>query len=318
MKKLLKISCMGCVGLALFVVLSFVALGLIAKGRAEFTEATASYQPLTVEKTDTSTDLTGTDSSGEPNETPATASGRVHLLLSGVDEASIRRCDSREGMSFNATYDSKSMSVSETMTEKDDGSWTYVVDMEFSGNGLGRLAGRLLGGQASTMELCLPEDIPIEIVVESAQGSLMAEFGGLWLPSIDVSLSMGGGFVNFDQPLREPAEEVKISSSMSGGLVSGLGNASPAEIDLSTTKGGFTLANTVHFGGVVLDMSGAWKRDVLIRIDSESGESTLIIPRSVRVVGAPDAGLENGLPESAPTITFTPDTKFDELTIRRN
>jgi hypothetical protein len=289
MKKLLKISCMGCVGLALFVVLSFVALGLIAKGRAEFTEATASYQPLTVEKTDTSTDLTGTDSSGEPNETPATASGRVHLLLSGVDEASIRRCDSREGMSFNATYDSKSMSVSETMTEKDDGSWTYVVDMEFSGNGLGRLAGRLLGGQASTMELCLPEDIPIEIVVESAQGSLMAEFGGLWLPSIDVSLSMGG-----------------------------LGNASPAEIDLSTTKGGFTLANTVHFGGVVLDMSGAWKRDVLIRIDSESGESTLIIPRSVRVVGAPDAGLENGLPESAPTITFTPDTKFDELTIRRD
>jgi hypothetical protein len=317
-KKSLKISCLGCGGLTLLVVLSFVALGLITKGSAEFTEATASYQPLTTEEAESSTDLSGADASGEPIETPAAASGRVHLLLSGVDEASIRRCDPGEDMSFNASYNSKSMKVSEAMTEEDDGSWNYVVDMEFSGNGLGRFAGRLLGGRASTMELCLPEDVPIEIVVESAEGSLTAEFGGLWLPSIDVSLSMGSGMVTFNQPLREPAEDFKISTSMGGGYVGGLGNASPAKIDVSTNKGGFTLTDTVHLGGVVLDMSGAWKRDALVRVASESGGSTLIIPRSVRVVGAPDAGPDKDLPESAPTLTFTPDTEFDELTIRRD
>jgi hypothetical protein len=179
--------------------------------------------------------------------------------------------------------------------------------MTSTGSGLMRLIQRVFSSQRSELTLCLPPDVPVELVAEMSRGGMQAELGGLWLTGVDVSMSMGGGVVNFGTPLREPMDHLTVRSEMGGGVVSGIGNASPAEFLIANKMGGFTA-----------DLSGAWKRDALIRVDSSMGGATLILPDSVRVEGAPGVGPDAaGLPETAPVLTFAPGTNFEEVTVRR-
>jgi hypothetical protein len=179
--------------------------------------------------------------------------------------------------------------------------------MTGSGSYLARMIEKIFSGRGGSLEVCLPADTPIALQVELLDGGLEAELGGLWLPTIDVELHRAGTYVNFDAPLREPAESIRIRANMAGGFFNGIGNASPAVLDVDYSMGGLTF-----------DMSGEWKRNAQIDLDGRAGGVTIVVPRSVRVEGVPE--LEPtavASPETAPTLFFEPGTNFDDVNVKR-
>jgi hypothetical protein len=301
MKKFFVVSCLGCAGLLALALVTVVLVGWVGGRKAEFTDATASYEPLTTEELSASVDL----SAGSPVE--VTGPHRVTLTVSGVDEVSVRPCEPGAGPRVDATYDMKRVEFSETMTRRDEGSWDYQVEMRGSGSQLTRLVQRIFSGRKSTLEMCLPRNVPVEFIASAGKGGLEAELGGLHLTAVELSLDMGGGFVNFGEPLVEPAGHVTIRSNMGGAFVAGLGNASPSELDIGN-----------RFGGLTVDLSGAWRNDATITIEGRAGGATMLIPRTVRVVGGPDTAADpGGLAEGVPVLTFAPGTNFKEVTVKR-
>ena len=138
-------------------------------------------------------------------------------------------------------------------------------------------------------------------------GGLEAQLGGLWLPTIELDVDRGGWVVGFDAPLRAPAESIAVQTKMGGLVFAGLGNASPAELEVEYRMGGFTF-----------DMTGEWKRDAQIRFEGASGGGAVIIPTSVRVEGVPDlAPGATTHTETTPTLFFAPGINFDEVTVKR-
>lgn len=304
MKKFFLVSCLGCVGLLILAAVTVTLIGWIGSRRAEFTQAQATYEPLLLSELAESRDASDPQ---QPAGGTLTAAGRVTLRLAGVDEVKIDACEPGQGPKLDANYDVRSTEFSETMARGDDGGWEYQVTMTATGSTLTRIVQRIFSGERSQLTLCLPPDVPVELVSEMSRGGMTAELGGLWLTGVDVSMEMGGGVVNFGTPLREPMDHLAVRSEMGGGVVAGIGNASPADFYIANRMGGFTA-----------DLSGAWKRDALIRVDSTMGGATLILPSSVRVKGAPDLAPDAaGLPENAPVLTFEPGTDFEKVTVQR-
>jgi hypothetical protein len=306
MKKFFAISCLGCAGLLVIAVAVVMLMGWVGSSRAEFTNATASYEPLTAEELSASADLSS-DPPVEVDDPSATQPHRVTLTISGVDEVSVRPCEPGSGLQVDAAYDTKTVEFAETMTRLDDGRWDYTVEMAGSGSQLTRLVQQIFSKERSKLELCLPRDVPIEFIAHADKGGLEAELGGLSLTGLDLSLDMGGGFVNFDSPLSAPADYVTIRANMGGAFVAGLGNASPATLDIGN-----------RFGGLTVDLSGEWKNDATISIEGQAGGATLLIPSTVSVVGGPDTAADVAdLVEGAPVLTFAPGTNFKDVTVHR-
>ena len=162
---------------------------------------------------------------------------------------------------------------------------------------------RIFTGRESSLYLCLPPDVPIEMTADTTRTTFLAEFGGLWLQKLDIAVDRGGVVVSIDEPLRAPAQYVSIRATMAGAMISGLGNASPAELKLD-----------YRFGGVNIDMTGEWKRDALITMEGMASGVKLTLPRSVRVEGVPDlTGSPSG--EGVPTLTFAPGIDWDDITV---
>ena len=114
--------------------------------------------------------------------------------------------------------------------------------------------------------------------------------------------------MNFDNPLRVPADSVSIRMNMSGLVLHEVGNASPAVLDVS-----------YRFGGFTLDMTGDWKQDAQIELGGTAGGGKVILPRSVRADGVPDLAPAVGVDaETAPTLFFAPGTNFKDITVRRH
>jgi hypothetical protein len=281
---------------------TLLLIGWISGNNATFTETGAEYEPdriragrvLTPEDLATSPDL------GANAAIPA---NRVFLTTDGVEMARIRPCAAGEGLVVKAEFNEKRFDFSETLVEEADGSWAYSIEMTRHGSGLVSLVERIFTGRESTLELCLPSEVPIEVTVDTKRVGLEAEFGGLWLPKLDIVLDRGGGFVSIDEPFRVPAQSVSIRANMGGAVITGLGNASPAELNLD-----------YRFGGFNIEMTGAWKRDALITMTGTTSGVSLTLPRSVRVEGVPDL-LESSAGEGAPTLTFAEGVNWKDVEV---
>ena len=179
--------------------------------------------------------------------------------------------------------------------------------MTGSGSYATRMIERLFSGRGASLDVCLPADAPIALRAELVDAGLEAELGGLWLTTLDVDLERAGTFVNFDVPLREPAESISIQANMAGAFFNGVGNASPALLDVDYSMGGLTF-----------DMSGEWKRNAQIDLEGRAGGVTVLLPASVRAEGVPDlAPAAEAHPETAPTLFFSPGTNFEDVTVKR-
>ena len=305
-KRFLKFSCLGCLGVVFLLVATVAIFGWISGSNAEFTESGASYP---AERITRSAPLVETDTtrSADLPEPLGTQANRVRLVLTGVQDVAVRPCAADESLAVEATYDRKRVEFSERLDEEQDGTWSYTVEMTATGSSLGRLVQRIFSRRGTTLDVCLPADVPIALQAEMKDAGFEAELGGLWLPTIDVELERAGGFVRFDAPLREPAESVTIRANMGGMVLLEVGNASPAVLDVN-----------YRFGGLTLDMTGDWRQDSHIKLEGRAGGATVLVPRSVHVEGAPDfdPGIGAGS-ETAPTLYFAPGTNFDDVTLRR-
>ena len=179
--------------------------------------------------------------------------------------------------------------------------------MKASGSQITRLIEKLFSGRGASLDVCLPADVPIALLAEMNQTGMEAELGGLWLSTIDVGFDKAGGFVNFDAPLREPAESVSVRANMGGMVLLGLGNASPSVFTVD-----------YRFGGLTVDMTGEWQQNAQIELDGSAGGLTIIVPRSVRVEGVPDLEPVAGTdPETTPTLFFAAGTDFEDIRVQR-
>jgi hypothetical protein len=263
-KKFFKISCLGCLGIVILGVAGMAIFGWLRASRAEFVEARGTQAP------ERPSEVALPEDQGAP-------ANRVKLLVDSVETVEVRPCRDDENFSVDASYNKKRVEFSEALDEEQDGSWTYTVEMTGSGSYLARMIEKLFSGRGASLEVCLPADTPVALQVELKDAGLEAELGGLWLPTINIELQRAGTFVNFDAPLREPAESISIQANMAGGFFNGLGHASPAVLDVDYSMGGLTF-----------DMGGEWKRNAQIDLDGRAVSVTFIIPRSVRLECVPD------------------------------
>jgi hypothetical protein len=304
-RKFFTIGCVGCLGvIALLIFISALTFG-IAWFQAQGVEV--SHQELTrdlaapeVAEGEVSTDELPIGLSEVP------AAGTVQLELHQT-EFEIRPGLPGEPIRVDARFDSSRYTLTEAFNEGDgEEGWGYRIAFRRASRS-GLLAGLrdLISGSRPRVVVVLPRDVPFDLDLSVMQGGGEVELGGLWLTNLDVEFLKGGGQLEISEPLRAPAEKVRIGFSMGGGEVVGLGNASPRELEIEFSMGG---------GDV--DLRGAWSRDAQITIDQSMGGASVRLPSGVEILGLDrPGGLERpGLDEvPRPVLTFTVSSQFGEL-----
>ena len=148
--------------------------------------------------------------------------------------------------------------------------------------------------------------MPLDLDVKLNQGGAAVELGGLWLTAARFEFAQGGFELQVDEPLREPMDRLVIHGSMGGFGASGIGNASPRNLEVD-----------VSMGGMGLDLRGDWVVDSDITVRLTQGGGMMRLPRDVEIVGlAMTRGTVKGDEElPRPKLTFSVSSGEGELEI---
>lgn len=237
----------------------------------------------------------------------ADARGRLVLRLSGAD-FTLEPAAAGQPLSVDAAFDEKSYELVERVETPEGQPWLYEVRFRSTRGMLINTLTQLFGGKHPRVRIHVPADVPLELDVAVDNGALEAKIGGLWLIEADFSVDRGATVMEVGSPLRQPMRRLSMSGSMGAFVVSGLGNASPARLDLESSM-----------GGMVLDMGGLWLQDSAITVRSSRSGGEIRLPDDVRVEGLDASFLEpTRVPETPrPTLRFSPDSQLDDITIER-
>ncbi len=239
----------------------------------------------------------------------ARAPGKVILEL-GQGEFYVLPADSGAGVSVQARFDRASHVLEDSLTVQPDGTWVYRVHYGSSISMVQAMFQQLLGGSTeSRVEVRIPPDLPIELVLVGEQGGAQIDLGGLWLTAADLEFHMGGAEIDFSTPLHRPLERLDLRSSMGGLEVTGVGNASPRVLDVSSSM-----------GGVAMDLAGAWAGDCRARFRVRMGG--MAIGSTPGLVVRPWSEQAQELqPQAAevpvPTLWYEADVSMGEIDISR-
>ena len=235
--------------------------------------------------------------------------GRVILDL-GQGEFHLRSAAPGEGLSVRATYDSEVHDLGYSFAVAPDSTWTGSVTFRQTMPGLQALFRKLMGGHTdASIDVYLPPDVPIELVVRLEQGGGEAELGGLWLRTADFDFRQGGFSLDLDEPLREPLERLRLYGRMGGVEADHLGNASPRVLEVDCAM-----------GGADVSLMGAWRNDCDARMSIRMGGMEVRVPADMRIEGdgAEAATLRRDDPETfLPVLRLTLDQKMGEIEIRQ-
>lgn len=237
--------------------------------------------------------------------------GRVELDL-GQGEFYLRPGVSGDGVRVKARFDRSAHELLDTLEVLPDSTWVYRVEYRQTISGLEALLRAVFGGnQESRVEVFLPPDVPIDLVLNLKQGGGEAQLGGLWLRDATINYGQGGFELDVDQPLREPMNRLVIAGSMGGFEATRLGNASPRYLGVDCSMG----------GGEV-DLRGQWLNDADVDLKVNMGGMAVLVPAGVTVNGAAVAGDEAGLrpadPEvPLPVLNVKVDQSMGEIVIER-
>ena len=267
--KWFRYGCFGCVGLVGVVILACAAL---------FTVAWMGVQSEEVERRTLTPEISTVEISEE-----AAGPGTIFVEVSQA-ELVVDRAEPGESLRAEATYDAKAYEFVENLqpgaTEGEP--WSYRLELRRTSGG-GWTAGlkQLLGGSSPHVHLYLPPDLPFALNVVVMQGGSTMQLGGLSLTSADIDVQQGGLDLRVDEPLLQPAERISISTSMGGGYLGDLGNASPKTLELRYSMGGMTA-----------DLRGRWVNDSDITIDGSMGGGSIWLPDDVIFEGLDRGGIE--------------------------
>jgi hypothetical protein len=291
---LLKLGCMGLVGLIILVVVALLAMGWVQLRGAQW------------ESTDTSVELPALP---DPGSTDAALTSVVATrVLIDVKDADVEILPVPAGrpMRIEATYDARHYKLEHRPAPGgEDQPGTHIwFRRGGSGGAAMHWVRQLLGEKRAEIRIELPSDIPLELHLNTSGGLTRAEIGGLTVHEFIAELSTGALSVDISEPSAS-MERFEIDSRQATITVRKLGNASPRSIELD-----------LIMGGGEFDFSGAWRRDAEISIETQMSGGTLTLPEEVNV-----QGLENWLTLSRsqetprPTLRFEVESSVGQLTV---
>jgi len=135
------------------------------------------------------------------------------------------------------------------------------------------------GGEHNRLDLGLSPRVPQILDVSLGEGESIINLTGLLVRGLAVSGGSGDVRVLFDRPNQAKADELSVTGMVGDIFLGRLGNANASRVEV---KGGI--------GNVELDLSGEWRRDVVLDVDGAVGNILMTVPlgRAVRLrVGRP-------------------------------
>lgn len=265
-----KYTAFGCLGLIGIVIL-FVGGGFVValshKGDGEIAEETRTQ----FEATSSPDVVKGVRETEVP---PGTGLVYIHLKQG---EFQIKPGAAGEGIKVEAEYHTGMGKLEDHYEVRPDSSWIYAVRYHRTVGGLESLFRSMMGeDDESKVTIYLPPDTPIQLRVLLEEGGAESELGGLWITDADIRYNKGGFVLNFDEPLKEPMEAMRVRGKMGGFEMGGLGNASPGVLDIDC-----------RMGGGDVDLRGAWVTDSDIRLNCRFGGMGVRLPKNVAIEDAP-------------------------------
>jgi hypothetical protein len=289
-RKWLTCGCLGCLAIVVAVLLLIASVF----GTAWLGARNEQVAERTLEPRIPAGDPAAPETGGKP--------GRVVLDLR-AGEFVIRPARRGESLHVEARYDERTYDLREHFDPGGE-RWTYELDFEGKGSMMMGILKAIVGGTGSRLEVYLPTDVPLELVVNIRQGGSEVDLGGLWLTSGEIEYSQGGFALEFSEPTREPMESLVIHGAMGGFAAAGLGHASPRRLEVEC-----------RMGGMNLDLRGNWVTDSEIAISTSQGSGAVHLPRGVEIVGLDTGrvGLRGGDETPGPTLTFSVSSQQGEL-----
>ncbi|MCP4572811.1 MAG: hypothetical protein GY838_10705 [bacterium] len=233
--------------------------------------------------------------------------GRLVLDI-GQGEFQIMPAEPGAGLSLRARYDAEVHELTDSFVVNPDSSWVYELHFRQTMPGMQALFRALMGGATEAkVEIAIPPESPIELVIDMEEGGFEAEFGGLWLTSADIDWARGGFELDIVEPLREPMESFVIHGRMGGFDARRLGNASPKVLRIDNAM-----------GGASIDLDGAWRNDAAISLKSSMGGVDVRLPDDVVIEGVEghDQRLRRDEETPLPVLRFDVQYKMGEISIR--
>ncbi|HEX7050531.1 MAG TPA: hypothetical protein VF188_10045 [Longimicrobiales bacterium] len=123
---------------------------------------------------------------------------------------------------------------------------------------------------AGRLELALGPNVPLDLDFEMGAVDADIELGGLRIRRAAISTGASDTRLRFSQQNPERLEGLTVKAGAAAMQIIGLGNANAEQLSVS---GGA--------GEIVLDFSGAWRRDLACKVEMGLGALTLRIPRGV-------------------------------------
>lgn len=238
--------------------------------------------------------------------------GRVELMLS-AGEFRIKPGQPGTGVVVKARFDESTHQLVDALTIEPDSTWVYRVEYRQTISPLQAVMRAIFADAAdSRVDVYLPPDVPIELVVDVAQGGGEMDLGGLWLADTSIQVRQGGFELDVSEPLREPIGSLVLQSSMGGFEAANLGNASPMRLEIDC-----------RMGGGEIDLRGAWRNGADISAKVSMGGMELRVPRDMPVEGVAVSGgasdeLTPANPEiPVPTLRFVVEQSMGEVAVVR-
>lgn len=216
---------------------------------------------------------------GQADEAILAAGGKLVLMLS-QGEFEILPAPAGETLTIKANFDDDIYNLEHKLETLPDSTWVYQVRFYRTIGGLQALMRQLVGGgHENSIQIYIPQDVPIELVIDSSEGGFEAELGGLWLTSADIKFAKGGFALEISEPLHEPMESLMIHGNMGGFEAEGIGNASPRVMGVRCSM-----------GGAEIGLNGNWLNDCDAHISVKMGGMAVIVPDDVIVEGVEVGG----------------------------
>ncbi len=153
----------------------------------------------------------------------------------------------------------------------------------------------------------LPPDKPIQLRVLLEEGGAETELGGLWITDADIRYNKGGFTLNFDEPLKEPMEALRVRGKMGGFEIAWT---------IRRPNASRVLDVDCRMGGGDIDLRGEWANDADIRLNVRFGGMGVRMPKNVAIEDGPpgsDALKTAAEVPDLPVLRFQTTAKFGEI-----
>ncbi len=259
-----KTGCLGCLGVILLAVVLPLGWGFIEMARG-VPETRRETQELTRV-------LPGIPDLVPPAGMPlpegalaAVPAGRVYVDFS-MAEFIIEPGPAGQPIRVEVDYDTATYELIEEYQAEGELGWTYRVSFRPRVSWLRRLLAGSLEDN-NRVRLILPRGTPMSLIGDLGVGESDLELGGLWLTDVSVDISVGEHKIRFSEPLTQPLERLRVSSSIGEVKVTRIGNASPSQATLSHS-----------LGEVYFDLRGEWRNDSDVEVTCGVGECGVRLP----------------------------------------